>query len=222
MSVSLLRDILPDWVAVSETTEDTDESGLFPVEVEVIAKAVAKRRGEFTTVRACARAALTALGLPAAPILPGERGAPQWPEGVVGSMTHCAGYRAAALATAATGLSVGVDAEPHGPLPDGVLDLIAREEERHWLAEADAVAPGRHWERLLFSAKESVYKTWFPLTHRWLDFHEASIRLRPDAGTFTAALLVPGPIVAGIEITHFEGTFAISDEFVVSAIALPA
>ncbi len=43
--------------------------------------------------------------------------------------------------------------------------------------------PGPSWDRLLFSAKESVYKAWFPLTGRWLGFEEAAITINPADGT---------------------------------------
>ncbi|WP_306332212.1 4'-phosphopantetheinyl transferase [Streptomyces sp. KL109B] len=66
-------------------------------EEALIARAVPKRRNEFTTVRACAHDALAGLGLAPVPLLPDERGAPGWPPGVVGSMTHCPGYGAAAV-----------------------------------------------------------------------------------------------------------------------------
>ncbi|NDZ87966.1 4'-phosphopantetheinyl transferase, partial [Streptomyces sp. SID10115] len=77
-------------VTVVETHEDPADAVLFPAEEAVVANAVDKRRKEFTTVRHCARTALARIGVPAAPILPGHRGAPGWPDGVVGSMTHCA------------------------------------------------------------------------------------------------------------------------------------
>ena len=76
------------------------------------------------------------------PVLPGERGAPRWPAGVVGSMTHCAGYRAAALVRAADLASLGIDAEPHGPLPEGVLRRVALPAERERLRAAGR-APAR-------------------------------------------------------------------------------
>ena len=47
-----------------------------------------------------------------------------------------------------------------------------------------------HWDRVLFSAKESIYKAWFPLTGRWLGFEEASLSIDPAAGTFAARLHV--------------------------------
>jgi 4'-phosphopantetheinyl transferase EntD len=91
-------------------------------------------------------------------------------------MTHCAGYGAVAHAHRIT--SFGIDAESNSPLPEGVLDAIARSEERTALASLPAVGPA--WDRLLFSAKESVYKAWYPVTRRWLDFQEASLDLDPD------------------------------------------
>jgi 4'-phosphopantetheinyl transferase EntD len=165
------------------------EAGLFPEEREHIAHAVAKRRVEFAAVRRCARKALQELGYPPVPILPGEQREPRWPEGVVGSMTHCAGYCAAAVARSGEVSALGIDAEVHAPLPEGVLDLISLESERALLAELTGRVPGAvHWDRVLFSAKESVYKAWFPLTRRWLGFEQADIELRMD-GTFEARLL---------------------------------
>ena len=218
----MIERLLPSWVRAVDTTQDASEDTLWPAERSVVSRAVAKRRVEFATVRACARAALAELGVPPAPILPGARGAPGWPQGVVGSMTHCAGYRGAAVASTEHAASVGIDAEPHGPLPHGVLDAIARPEEHGWLAELAARAPAVRWDRLLFSMKESVYKAWFPLTGSWLDFDGASITVDPAAGEFTAVLQVPGPVLGGRELTTFTGRFSASDALVLTAIVVPA
>lgn len=208
-------------VTVVETREDPADPYLFPEETAAVAKAVDKRRREFATVRQCARTALAELGVPAVPILPGPKGAPRWPDGIVGSMTHCAGYRAAVVARASAVVSVGVDAEPAAPLSDpDVLRLVSDETERAALAELGVRHPDVPWDRLLFSAKESVYKTWFPLTGRWLGFEEARVDLGPDGG-FTAQLLVPGPTVAGREVTGFRGNWLIRDGIAVTAIVLP-
>ncbi|WP_409062578.1 4'-phosphopantetheinyl transferase [Streptomyces sp. SYP-A7185] len=213
--------LAPAPVTVVETVEDPPDPFLFPEEAAAVARAVDKRRREFATVRQCARAALAELGVAPAPILPGPKGAPRWPEGIVGSMTHCAGYRAAAVARAGTVRSLGIDAEPAAPLADpDVLRMVSDETERAALAELAVRRPDVPWDRLLFSAKESVYKTWFPLTGRWLGFEEARVELDPD-GTFTAALLVPGPTVSGRELTGFAGTWRIRDGIAVTAIVLP-
>jgi 4'-phosphopantetheinyl transferase EntD len=186
----VIEEILPPVVACAEAFADPPDATLFPQEEPIVARAVDKRRREFTTGRHCARIALGKLGVAPAPIVTAERGAPRWPPGIVGSITHCDGYRVAAVARADDMMTIGLDAEPNGPLPDGVLDLVSLAIERPRLAALAAAAPGICWDRLLFSAKESVYKAWFPLTRRWLGFEEAEVTIETD-GTFTARLLAP-------------------------------
>jgi 4'-phosphopantetheinyl transferase EntD len=212
--------ILPSTVLAEEVFGDITDVTLFPAEEALIAKAVGKRRREFTTARACARAALARLGMPPAPILTGPGGAPQWPSGIVGSITHCAGYRCCAVARAREVMTIGIDAEPHDILPDGVLGSIALEREKLMIADLATELPGVCWDRMLFCAKESVYKAWFPLAHRWLGFEDADIKIDPDSHTFTARFLVPGPEVNGAEITGFSGRWLVSDGLIVAAIAV--
>lgn len=216
----MIERILPASVVAVEVYDDPPEAVLLPEEEPVVAKAVDKRRREFTTVRHCARQALARLGRPATPILPGDKGAPVWPEGIVGSMTHCAGYRAAVLALDTDLRSVGIDAEPHVPLPDGVLEAVSLPEERVHI-EALASSGDVHWDKLLFAAKESVYKAWFPLARKWLGFSDARIVFDRDGG-FTAELLVAGPIVHGTEITGFTGRWTVANGLAVTAIAVTA
>jgi 4'-phosphopantetheinyl transferase EntD len=209
--------------------DELDHAPLFPEEVEAVARAVAKRRAEYAAGRACARAALTALGAEPGPIpRDGERGAPIWPDGVVGSITHCDGYRAAAVAHATDILTLGIDAEPHGPLPEGVFDIIvATPAERSVLADLTGRVPHIHWDRLLFSAKETVYKAWYPFHRRMLGFKEAEILFAPDPhapdrGTYTARLLIPGPLLAeGTGPDIFSGRWIARGGFVVTAIVVP-
>lgn len=70
----MIGDLLPADVAGVEAYGDPSGVRLFPAEEAVISRAVEKRRREFSTVRDCARRALARLDVPAAPILPGERG----------------------------------------------------------------------------------------------------------------------------------------------------
>jgi enterobactin synthetase component D / holo-[acyl-carrier protein] synthase len=215
----VIEKLMPAGVVSRDTTEDVPESTMFPEEAERVSKAVDKRRREFATVRHCARQAFAELGIPPVALLNGERGAPQWPDGVVGSMTHCAGYRAAVVARASVIHTVGIDAEPHGPLPEGVLGMVSRDEEKVMLASLTAADPSVHWDRMLFCAKEAVYKAWYPLTQKWLGFEEASIALS-TAGTFVAKLLVPGPVVAGERLDAFNGRWIVGDGLVITAIAI--
>jgi enterobactin synthetase component D / holo-[acyl-carrier protein] synthase len=218
----VLEEILPPRVVTAEAFGDDQDAWLFPEEEAAIAAAVAGRRREFATARACARTALGRLGEPPAPILRGAKGAPCWPAGVTGSITHCEGYRAAAVARSADVLTLGLDAEPDEALPDGVLDVISLGAERAALAALAASAPGVCWDRLLFSAKESVYKAWFPLARRWLGFEEAEVCIDGAAGTFTATLLVPGPVVAGSPLRVLDGRWMTGRGLVLTAIVLPA
>jgi 4'-phosphopantetheinyl transferase EntD len=218
----LIEQILPVGVSSADAFEDPPDAMLFPEEAAIVAKAVAKRRREFTTARSCARRALAALGVPPGPILSGERGAPQWPPGTVGSITHCAGYRAAAVARSRDMTAIGLDAEPHGALPAGVLDVVAAACERARLLDLAAAAPGVCWDRVLFSAKESVYKAWFPLARRMLGFHEADVTIHAGDGTFDARLLVPAPLVGSFPLTGFTGRWLVRDGLVLTAIAMPA
>ncbi|HEY3735621.1 MAG TPA: 4'-phosphopantetheinyl transferase superfamily protein [Streptosporangiaceae bacterium] len=217
----MIADLLPAEVVAVEAFADPPGVTLFPEEEAVVARAVERRRREFGTARYCARAALGRLGLPPAPLLRDPKGAPQWPAGVVGSITHCDGYRAAAVARAEQVATLGLDAEPAGPLPGGVLGVIAAPDEQAWIRELTAAVPDVCWDRLLFCAKESVYKAWYPLTLRWLDFKQAAVTVDPDAGTFAAALLVPGPVVDGRQLAGFTGRWMIGKGLVLTAVAVP-
>lgn len=204
VTVQLMASLLTPQVSAVETFGSSGadwRAGLFPVEVRVVEQAADKRRQEFSGVRVCARRALDALGVGPVPLLPGARGEPGWPAGVVGSMTHCAGYRAAAVARGADGVvAVGIDAEPHAPLPAGVLELVAGQGEQEHLAELGRRWPEICWGRVLFSAKEAVFKAWYPLARSELDFLEAEVALLVDGdgcgGGFTAAVTRPGPFAA--------------------------
>jgi enterobactin synthetase component D / holo-[acyl-carrier protein] synthase len=218
----VIEEILPATVASAETFTDPSDAALFPQEAAIVERASDKRRREFTAGRDCARIALGKLGIAPAPILIGERGAPQWPPGIVGSITHCDGYRAAAVARASDVAAIGLDAEPDQPLPRGVLGVISLPAERARLTvlasnTAAGESPAACWDRLLFSAKESVYKAWFPLTGRWLGFEDADVTISTD-GTFTARLLTeaqPPPPAS------FAGRWLAGGGLILTAIAVP-
>lgn len=203
----------PEVSAVAMRGDDPDLQAL-PEEEALLGEAVAGRRAEFIAARHCARQALSALGAPGGPILRGPKREPLWPPGIVGSITHCTGYRAAAVARATDVLTIGIDAEPHAPIPNRVRQRVLDDAERTWLASAPS---GIHWDRLIFSAKESVYKAWYPLARRWLGFEEAHIAIDSMAGTFYAHLLTDPPpgLPAG-----FAGRYLVEDGLVVTVIAL--
>jgi 4'-phosphopantetheinyl transferase EntD len=217
---TVLGRLLPPGVESEECFGEPPDGALFPEESAVVAGAVELRRREYATVRSCARACLRRLGYPPAPILPGFGGAPGWPQGAVGSLTHCAGYAAAAVASEHSVASIGIDAEPDAPLPPGVLDLVATRSERRRLADHGPVIDGVHADRLLFSAKEAVYKAWFPRTGRWLDPSEAEVLVARGQGTFRVVLLRDDLHLEGRRVTRLEGRWVRAHGILLTAVTL--
>jgi 4'-phosphopantetheinyl transferase EntD len=215
----MIETLLPAAVVVVEAFDDVPDQAPFPGEEDLISGAVEARRREFITARRCARMALRAFGYADAPIRSGPGREPIWPTGVTGSITHCAGYRAAAVAPTAEISLLGIDAEPNAALPEGVAEVITVPGEHDMLARLASTHPGTHWGRLLFSAKESVYKAWFPVTRRWLGFEQAPLTINPDAGTFTASIQVDGTRIDGeppLSVLH--GQFTVSRSLLLTAV----
>jgi 4'-phosphopantetheinyl transferase EntD len=215
----MLAGLLPSSVVAVEAFDDVPGEVPFPGEEGLVARAVASRRREFLTARRCARQALAGLGHPATAILAGPRREPLWPAGVVGSITHCAGYRAAAVVRRTDLAGVGIDAEPNSRLPEGVAEQVAFAEEREHLAGLTAAHPVTHWDRLLFSAKESVYKAWYPLTGRWLGFEDARLTFDPAATLFRARILIDGRRTdGGTPLTELVGRFRVERGLLLTAV----
>ncbi|MCB0930509.1 MAG: 4'-phosphopantetheinyl transferase [Mycobacterium sp.] len=222
-----LRVVLPDTadLVFAELYDDPAHLEPHPEEEALIARAVDKRRNEFVTARHCARVALEQLGLPPAPILKGDKGEPQWPTGIVGSLTHCQGYRGAVVGRAPAVRSVGIDAEPHDVLPDGVLNAISLPAERREIA---ALTDDLHWDRILFCAKEATYKAWFPLTQRWLGFEDAHITFDLDgfeagggsSGGFVSRILIDPAARSGPPLTELRGRWSVAGGLALTAIVL--
>ncbi|MEU6311907.1 4'-phosphopantetheinyl transferase superfamily protein [Streptomyces sp. NPDC047014] len=212
----MIEELLPPGVASSEAFDDEAPAVLFPAEAALMAGRRERRRRQFATARACARRALAGIGREPVALLPGPGGAPGWPAGVVGSITHCEGYRAAVAAPAGTVAALGIDAEPAGPLPEGVLGLVASERERGRLAVLGARDGSVPWERLLFCAKEAVYKAWYPATGLWLGFADAEVALSRE-GTFRAVLRPPVAAAAVVDPVY-EGRWLVAGGLVLTAV----
>jgi 4'-phosphopantetheinyl transferase EntD len=153
----LARILAPDLFAAE--IQDCGQEILLPgFENALVEKSVPKRRREFALGRACARAALEKLGHGQAVIgRNAANGAPLWPEGVVGSITHTKGYAAALVGEARHFSGIGVDAEHVGGVTENLWPrLFDAEEHAGLMALEDAARPA--FATLLFSAKEACYK----------------------------------------------------------------
>lgn len=180
---SLFTPLFSDDSIIVESEVRLFDDQLHPEELACVRRAVERRRAQFGTGRVCARRALALLGLPEAPLTVGLGGAPQWPGGVVGSITHTSQYCAAVVKRSPPWRAVGLDAETLGTLDAGTKALIVTEAESHWLAR---FAPQEQdgYTLLLFSAKEAYYKLQHPLTNRFLDFSEVEIEVDLRASLF--------------------------------------
>ena len=189
-----LEAILPPGAVAAEIeAEDTTfDPDLFAEERRLLEDASDSRHREFAGGRACARAALAMLGIAPLAIPAGADGAPCWPPGVIGSITHKGTYRAAAVSRTGGLAGLGVDAELDAPLPGGVLERVALPAERDQVERLAAADPTICWDRLLFSAKEAAVKAAQPLGLGRPDLRATEIVLDASASAFAASLALPG------------------------------
>ena len=179
----MLRSILPSSVVVAETRSD-HQCALHPAEVRYLEAVGEARAREFATVRWCAGIALAGLGLERGVMTPGHCGSPRWPTGVVGSMSHCPGYRAACVTWASDEVvGLGIDVEAGTRLSAEVVDTVATYDEQARMREMRGGAD--RWAKVLFSAKESVYKACYPITDEVWDYRDVELTIR-GTGEFTA------------------------------------
>ncbi|GEL95632.1 4'-phosphopantetheinyl transferase family protein [Cellulomonas composti] len=207
----MLADLVPLGIEVVERHGPPVTVPLFADEEASVADAVPARRAEYAAVRGCAREALTRLGVGPVAVPSAPDRAPVWPAGTVGAMTHCVGYRAAAVGRADDWAGLGIDAEPLAPLPSEVAELVLSDHERAPLADLD---PAWCADRVLFSVKECVYKVWSPITGVWLGFEDVHVRL--EDGHFVAQLRRPE---LGVDELH--GRWTAHDGLILTALALP-
>ena len=217
---TIISAILPIGAVAAEAIGDVPDDPVTSEEAAFIAGAVEKRQREFAIGRSLARRALSGLSFARVSIAAGAHREPTWPPGIVGSITHCLGYSAAVVARTETIAAIGIDAEVNAPISEGVLRLVAREEERAWIREQSD--PTVCWDRLLFSAKESVFKAWFPLMGRWLGFEAVRVTFQPDCGAFRATLIGEHATVGRHVLNSFEGRYMIRTGHLLTAVAVPS
>jgi 4'-phosphopantetheinyl transferase EntD len=146
-----------------------DENALLPEETPAFVSSVPKVRRASGAARIVARQLLKRLGQPECALPRGSGGAPTWPAGVVGSLAHDSRVAVAAVGRCDDVGAIGIDVEPAESLPPELLKLVATPQER--LRIDDDPYQGR----LLFVAKEAVYKAVYPLDQQFLDHHDVEI-----------------------------------------------
>jgi 4'-phosphopantetheinyl transferase EntD len=199
-----VRRLLPTGVASSAGTIAGAYPPLAQAELAVTGRMRSNRLQEFSAGRAHARTVLQELGL-RSPVLPvGAHRGPLWPDGFVGSISH-AGELALAVAAPCTVLrAIGVDLEPSLPLDMDLLNRVCRPEELARLGASPLPLLLR--AKLIFSAKESVYKCVAPLMGIFLEFADLEIQFDRGDGNFRAR--GHGPAETLIRPDTVTGSFA--------------
>ncbi|HVX99444.1 MAG TPA: 4'-phosphopantetheinyl transferase superfamily protein [Pseudorhodoplanes sp.] len=152
-----------------------DEGALLPPEAASITSKVPATRRASGAARIVARRLLAELGEGTPAIPKGASGAPTWPAGIAGSFAHDDRTAIAAIGRVRDVGSIGIDVEPALPLPADMFALIVSPRERAGLA-GDMLRA-----RLLFAAKEAVYKAVHPLDGQFLEYSDIEIDIA--AGT---------------------------------------
>ena len=134
------------------------------------------RKEHYRSGRICAREVLSKLGTLGQPVLrdPQTR-EPLWPEGISGAITHSGNWAAAAAGKTADVLGIGIDLEDLERQVDSRISRhVCIPEEQKWLQECGEDFLEQNL-KIIFSAKESIFKAFFPYTRTYLHFHDARI-----------------------------------------------
>ena len=134
------------------------------------------RKEHYRSGRICAGEVLSKLGTIGQPVLrdPQTR-EPLWPEGISGAITHSGNWAAAAAGKTSDVLGIGIDLEDLERQVDSRISRhVCIPEEQKWLQECEEECLEQNL-KIIFSAKESIFKAFFPYTRTYLHFHDARI-----------------------------------------------
>lgn len=207
-----LAELFPEYVHLACMRVPDTVPPVLDAEQPLIEKAVAKRRREFSIGRCCVRQALGELGFTNTPILHDKNGAPLWPQGIVGSITHSTAYAAAAVAEKSRLQGLGIDMETVSRVSSRITDKILTATEKTALQSLSDPAEQQRLLSLYFSAKEAIYKCLHPLLQCRIGFKDARIECESDPVAMKIFLcpriqsMLPGEIRLMGRYCYFDNT----------------
>lgn len=145
---------------------------LWPEEKAISETFSEKRLEYFSTGRFCARQAMLKIMGREWPIGKMPSGAPLWPSGIVGSISHTEGLAGAIIASVDHYTSVGLDIESRRAVDRSLWDILFDDLEQQRLK---ASSNPDEMATLFFSMKEAYYKMQHPLTGSFLDFRDVRV-----------------------------------------------
>jgi 4'-phosphopantetheinyl transferase EntD len=186
----VLHRALPDTLAVAVCDPRQTHAPLWPQEQPAVARARPARRREYAAGRHAVRTAMGQLGRRAEAVPSAPDRTAIWPDGLTGSISHDAESCVALLGRSRDFCAMGVDLEPHAPLPEDLIAEICTPQEWRWLSTT-LPAHRALWARRIFSAKEAAFKAQFPLTGEMFGFDGLAISFHAGATAFTARFCPP-------------------------------
>ena len=157
----------------------TSNQNLHPAEENYLSLVSSpSRKQHYRSGRICAKEALSRLGIKDQPVLrDSDTREPLWPEDISGAITHSGNWVAAATGKITTVSGIGIDLEDmERNIDPGISRHVCIREENEWLEELDDLYVDQAL-KLIFSAKESIFKAFFPSTRIFLHFYDARIFL---------------------------------------------
>jgi enterobactin synthetase component D len=192
--ITTIPRILPAWVSqVSLSIDETAKTAASSPMPPMWQGASPERQRKYRAGRYCAQLALEQLGLPKCILHVTESGAPAWPAGTVGSITHTPGFVSAAAAVRKRCPGIGLDVEPIGSLDKAHALAVRAATSSEVFAVMDAAKTDYATAvTVIVSAKHSLYKCLHPqIGGRAFSYLDASIDdAQLPAGRFRARLKV--------------------------------
>ena len=177
-----------------------------------------KRRDEFSLGRYCARRALSKFEMESVPILRNtESREPFWPKTVRGSITHTEGFAAAAVGMTKDVSGIGIDLESLSKVVDfNIRRHVCVEKEQKFLESLNDKQANQYL-RIIFSAKESIFKCFFPISKTYLSFKDAEIIIDKKNSEFSFLLTKACTGITSAGFQH-SGRFSINNDLLLTSI----
>ncbi len=156
-------------------------------EVLALEQAKAAYARKFGAGRSAARAAMEQLGHVPRPVLQGDRGAPVWPQGLAGSISHAPRDTLAAVTDDPEIRALGLKITPARALESACWPEICTIREMRWLASLGPSQRG-HFARLLECLKLAVFKAHSQISPKPLNWHEIELKVDLGASRFETSL----------------------------------
>ncbi len=210
----------PEFISFNCRQNPPDEDfRLFPEE-QAIADSFSsqKRRTEFILGRICAHSALSRFGLESVPILRNpETREPCWPDSVCGSITHSGEFAAVAVGLKKEIKGIGIDLESFSRSVDyKIRRHVCVDSELEWL-DSLPIKQANRALRIIFSAKESIFKCFYPITGTFLNFRDAAVTVNEMEKVFLFTIFksLPGLVHQGF---HHQGSYSEIDKMFLTSV----